>query len=156
MSLPARGRIDNPPGFYVAMLKEGIPVPDYFETSARRNARQAREREHFEKQTLVFEQSSQYEDYLRAELDRHIAEVLGEEQFSVLVKACLPECKNKYPNVPQPTLIEIAESSVRYDLRQSLPVLNFDEFRHGSKQSTLHRKLVQKGPFDVLLKKRLN
>ena len=136
-SIIQRGRIENPPGFYVSMLKENIPVPDCFETSARRTARQAREREYFEKQTLEFEQTSRYEEYLRTELDRHIAEVLGDEQFSVLVKACLPECKKKYPNVPQPTLIEIAESSVRCDLRQALPVLSFDEVIHGDRQSTL-------------------
>ena len=136
-SIIQRGRIENPPGFYVSMLKENIPVPDCFETSARRTARQAREREYFEKQTLEFEQTSRYEEYLRTELDRHIAEVLGEEQFSLLMKACIPECKKKYPNVPQPTLTEIAESSVRCDLRQALPVLSFEEFRHGDRQSTL-------------------
>jgi hypothetical protein len=136
-SIIQRGRIENPPGFYVSMLKENIPVPDCFETTARRTARQARERDYFEKQTLEFEQNSRYEEYLRTELDRHIAEVLGDEQFSVLVKACLPDCKKKYPNVPQPTLVEIAESSVRCDLRQALPVLSFDEFRQGHRQSTL-------------------
>jgi hypothetical protein len=136
-SIIQRGRIENPPGFYVSMLKENIPVPDCFETSARRTVRQAREREYFEKQTLQFEQTSRYEEYLRTELDHHIVEVLGDEQFSALVKTCLPECKKKYPNVPQPTLIEIAESSVRCDLRQTLPVLSFDEFRHGNRQSTL-------------------
>lgn len=136
-SIIQRGRIDNPPGFYVSMLKENIPVPDFFETSARRTARQAREREYFEKQTLEFEQNSRYEDYLRAELDRHIAEVLGEERFAALVKACLPECRKKYPNVPQPTVAEIAESCVRRELRESLPVLSFEEFRRGPQQSTL-------------------
>jgi Replication initiator protein A len=136
-SIIQRGRIDNPPGFYVSMLKENIPVPDCFETTARRTARRARERDYFEKQALEFEQNSRYEDYLRTELDRHIAEVLGEEQFAALVKACLPKCKKRYPNVPRPTLVEIAESSVRCELRQSLPVLSFDEFRDRPQQSTL-------------------
>jgi hypothetical protein len=136
-SIIQRGRIDNPPGFYVSMLKENIPVPDCFETTARRTARQIGERENFELQTLQFEQTSRYEDYLRAELDRHIGEILGEKQFSILVKTCLPACKKKYPNVPPATLIEIAESFVRSDLRQSLPVMTFDEFRQTSRQPTL-------------------
>ena len=136
-SIIQRGRIDNPPGFYISMPKENIPVPDYFETSARRAARQAREREHLDKQTLEFEQTYRYEEYLRTELDRHIAEIVGRSQFASLVKARIPECKKKYPNVQQATLTEIAESCVRCDIRESLAVLSFDVFQRGSQQANL-------------------
>lgn len=136
-SIIQRGRIENPPGFYVSMLKENIPVPDFFETTNRRNLRQGREREYFEKQTLAVEQTALYEDYVRTQLDRHITQVLGEVRFSEMVKTALPDCEKRYPNVPRSTLTEIAESSVRCSLRQALSVLSFEEFRRGTTQATL-------------------
>ena len=136
-SIVQRGRIENPPGFYVSMLKANIPVPDSFETSTQRKARQSKEREAFERQTLEFEQSARYQGYLRSELDIHISTAVGADQLALLIKSRLPECKKKYPNVPQSTLVEIAESYVRSDIRDSLPLLSFEEFRRSSMQGNL-------------------
>lgn len=131
------GKIANPPGFYVSMLRENIPVPDSFETSSRRKARQAQDREYFEKQTLELEQRFRYEEYVKTELDTYILTKVGETAFSLSVKNHLPECKKTYPNVPYSTLAEIAESCARRDIRDSLPLLTFDKFRHRSHQPSL-------------------
>jgi hypothetical protein len=136
-SIVARGHIDNPPGLYVSMLKNNIPVPDTFETSTRRRSREAREQDMFERQLVEWEQSFRYDDYVREEVDRHIVESLGAEEFKTLVEAKLPECRKKYPHVPNSTLMEIAEASARLDVRQSLALMPFDEFTRGAAQSRL-------------------
>jgi hypothetical protein len=38
-----RLRIENPPGFYIRMIERNLPVPEGFETSAKRKAREERE-----------------------------------------------------------------------------------------------------------------
>jgi hypothetical protein len=136
-SIVVRGRIDNPPGFYVAMLRENIPVPESFETRSRKEARLAREQEAFEAQNRRFELSARYEDYVRSELDRQINEVVGQNAFAALVAKKIPECRKRYPSVPTATLREIAESSVRIDLRDSMILLSFEEFSSGQGQARL-------------------
>jgi hypothetical protein len=136
-SIVGRGRIENPPGLYVSMLRANIPVPDDFETAARKRAREMRDQDHMERQMLEFGQSFRYEEYVRAEVDRHIREVLGEQGFAGRIQAKLPEARKKYPKVPQATLLEIAESAVRIDVRDELPMLSFEEFKSGGAQPLL-------------------
>ncbi len=136
-SIVQRGRIENPPGFYVSMLRENIPVPDNFGTTSRLRASEAREKQLFDKQVLIFERESRYEEYVRAELNRHITEVVGLCQFELLVKTKMPECRSKYPLIPAATLGEIAESSVRSELRDSLQVMSFQNFCRGAEQPKL-------------------
>jgi len=136
-SIIKRGRIENPPGFYVSMLRSNIPVPDDFETSARRRAQEVRDKENLERQVVEFERSSRYEEYVRAEVDRYVREILGEDQFKARVITKLPECRKRYPTVPDATLAEIAESSVRIDIRDSLPLLSYEQFKDDLGQSRL-------------------
>jgi Replication initiator protein A len=127
-----RGNIENPPGFYVSMLKNNIPIPDSFPTSARRRAQEIYDRQYAERQTIELEQRSRYEDYTLAEVDRHIREIVGQDKFETLVKAKVPDCRKRYPTVPEATLREIAESAVRIDIRDSIPLLNYEEFRNNA------------------------
>lgn len=136
-SIIAKGRIDNPPGFYVAMLKSNIPVPDTFETSARRRLREARERERVESEVREFQQREQYEGYVRSEVDRYVLEELPEGRFDSLVKAKVLVCRKNYPNVPHTTMMEIAESIVRREIRDNLPLLTFGEFVDRGAQTKL-------------------
>lgn len=136
-SIITKGRIDNPPGFYVAMLKNNIPVPDTFETSTGRRLRQVREQERMEQQAREWEQQQRYDEYVRTEVDRHVLEALSDGRFEALVKAKLPGCRKMYPNLPQPTLIEVAQSMVRREIRATLPLLSFKEFLAGGTQAKL-------------------
>jgi hypothetical protein len=132
-----RGRIENPPGFYVSMLQSNIPVPDGFETSARQRAREIREHENLERQFIELEQSSRYDDYVQIEVDKHVLDVLGKDELQAQIKRRMPEFRKIYPNVPHSTLTEIAESAIRMDIRHSLPLLSFEQFKTGGRQFTL-------------------
>jgi hypothetical protein len=66
----SRGKIDNPPGFYISLLRDKIIPPPTFETAAKRLAREAAEREAERRRQEAWE----------AEQDRLAAEEQAEEQ----------------------------------------------------------------------------
>jgi Replication initiator protein A len=134
-SIIDRGRIENPPGFYVAMLKSNIPVPDRFETSTKAHRRRMAEQAAGECLTLKAEQSCRYDEYVQGELNRHI-DSLGAE-FEELVKTKLPECQERFPRAPKSTLVEIARTHVRQQLTESLALMSFDLFCQGGSQPSL-------------------
>ena len=63
---------------------EPASASDSFPTAARRRAQDLRNQEILERQMIDFEQQSRYEEYVIGEVDRHIREVLGENQFDSL------------------------------------------------------------------------
>ena len=69
--------ITNPPGFLISLIESNMTVPESFETTAKRKAREESERKERDRraaedarQTLEFE----YDDYCREETERFIAE----------------------------------------------------------------------------------
>jgi hypothetical protein len=129
-----KNAIGNPQGFYISRLLENFPVPEHFETSAKRKLREEaewRQREEFaERQALEIA----YGEYRREEIDRYIAEHVPAQEFAALVKREKARRRAERGNLsplPAQTLTAIAERSVRSSLAEQLPIplLTIDEFR---------------------------
>ncbi len=133
------GKIENPPGFYITMLKNNIPVPDGFETSSRRLLREQSENKTIDKQRTEFEQRSSFDSYIQQELEKEITRI-GIDELRLRAELKLPECTSRYPRLPQKTLWEVAESYVRLDMRNSLPLMTFDLFVREGTQAQLFEK----------------
>lgn len=92
------GDYENPPGFYVYLLKNNIPVPDDFETSRKRGlreeARQTRERSDQERAELRLA----YEKYRSEEIDRYIEREFGPESFESLMAEKEQDFLSRSPN----------------------------------------------------------
>ncbi len=128
-ALVAAQRIDkNPPGFYVTFLRNNEPVPPSFETAAKRAAREGRQAEGSRRyyQQLALEQA--YEEYCQEEVDRHIREVLKRAEFEALVRARLAAVVKAYPRAKHEAAVEMSETAVRRDIRNSLPLLTLAAF----------------------------
>jgi len=127
-----KNAIRNPQGFYIARLQDNFPVPEYFETSARRKLReedeQRRREEFMERQALEIA----YGEYRREEIDRYIAERVPAPEFAAAVKKELARLRAEPRSVrfPPQTLKEMADRAARTRLAEQIPIplLALDEF----------------------------
>jgi len=124
--------IRNPPGFYISRLQENFPVPEHFETSAKRKLREEAERrrneERVERETLEIA----YGEYCRNEIDRYVAEQVPAPDFAKLVSRETSRLKaDRSTHLPPDTLRAMAERAVKKRLAEQIPIplLTFDQFR---------------------------
>jgi hypothetical protein len=78
----SEGAIKNPPGFYVVMLRENIPVPEGFETTAMREARKAAEEAERMDAYRIHQLQIEYDAYRNRMIDNYIATHLTAEELT--------------------------------------------------------------------------
>jgi hypothetical protein len=83
----SKGKITNPPGFYISLLQRDVPVPATFETSRTRNARERAEKE--QRQAFTDRQAAALaqEEAERQKLDAQIAALPAEARLALLAQA---------------------------------------------------------------------
>lgn len=123
------------------VLRSGPPwrgLPNQFgETSAKRLMREAstEERRRINLHRAELEQS--YERFCEEEIDRFLKTEMDEANFNSLVRRKIKDIKSTWPKLPDDTLTEIAERSVRADLKKTVPLPSFETFCCRSPQITL-------------------
>jgi hypothetical protein len=91
-------RIKNPPGFYIRLIEKNIPVPDGFETSAKRKAREDQERKDRDRrmsEDARQELEDDYERYCYQEVEQYIA--ANPAAFEAIKEAKAAEERKLYP-----------------------------------------------------------
>lgn len=134
----SRVPIVNPPGFYIHLIKADTPVPEKFETTARREAREERERE--EKERREAEEARQllewdYDDYCQQETERYIEE--NPAPFEAIKEAKLAEQRGQHPTFSLDMLTTFAIHEAKREVRKQLPLPTFEEFAAHKKEPTL-------------------
>lgn len=117
----------NPPGFYVALIRDKVPPPPGFATSRRvADGQQALE---FAEEEAIRQQkrTEAYEHYVQAELDRAAA-ALSSEDYAARLAAKRRHYSRQFPNLFSETLDHLAQQGVRNDLRETLRLQSFGEF----------------------------
>jgi hypothetical protein len=109
--------INNPPGFYLYLLKENITVPEDFETSRKR---QLREESHAEQERTNYEQAQReqaYEDYRHREINHYIES--HPEEYAQVFEERRRRFLEKYPKTAEwdPAVLE---STVRATTRTAI------------------------------------
>jgi hypothetical protein len=94
----ARGKITNPPGFYISLLQRDILVPTTFETSRARKARQDAESAQAEAIQKERQAALAAEEAERQKLDSEIAELPEEARLALLSQA-KADVLAKHPNM---------------------------------------------------------
>jgi hypothetical protein len=124
------GQFKNPPGFYVHLIREKIQPPETFETSRRREQREAARAAESEAHQRQFELEEAYRTYRTAEVDRHIADhVKPADLEELIVMRVSQRRKDQWSkNLPLQTIREIAEREVRSAIAEQIPLLFFEEF----------------------------
>jgi hypothetical protein len=133
-SIVRKGRIGNPPGLYVTMLRNNEPVPEGFETSAKRMERERARQAYLEVQSARWDMQQSYEQHVQTELERHV-EQMGPGEFDGLVGEELKAVKKEYPLMTPEQLETLATQRVRRDLRESMPLPSFEQFSKNPQKS---------------------
>ena len=125
--------ITNPTGYIVRLIEWNTPVPDGFETSAKREAREAQERKDRERRTAEEAQQElewEYEAYREAEVDRYIA--ANAAAFEALKNAKWDEDRQRFSFTTE----SMARLAARFEILKQLPLLTFQEFVDRKQQGT--------------------
>jgi hypothetical protein len=130
-------RIKNPPGFYIRLIEKNIPVPDNFETSAKRKARE--EAEHRERDRRAAEDARElleleYERYCDAETEQYI--LAHPDIFAATKAAKLQEERERPYGLSFESSEAMATRRAKWDIRAQVPLLTFEEFLERRKQGT--------------------
>jgi hypothetical protein len=123
--------ITNPAGFIVRLIEWNTPVPDGFETTAKRKVREARERAEQERRNAEEarqELESEYENYCDSEVDRYIQ--ANTEAFEALKAAKWKEGREKFSFTTE----TMAKLEARYEIRKQLHILTYEEYFSRKKQ----------------------
>lgn len=132
----SRSAINNPPGFYVYLLRENILPPEDFETSGRKKTREEAQKSEVRDKSrrLVLEES--YHEYCRAQIHAHLCR-LDEAVRQELLTAQIKEVRRQWGHLPPGTIEEIAHRRLENELRQQLPLPTLEEFSARNPQQSL-------------------
>jgi hypothetical protein len=122
--------INNPPGFYLYLLKENITVPDDFVTSRKRKLREAA---YAEREQATYEQirrEQAYEDYRHREINSYIES--HPDEYARVFEARRRRFLEKYPRADQwePSMLErTVAAAARTEIGDSyVSLYNFETF----------------------------
>jgi hypothetical protein len=128
-------RIKNPPGFYIRLIEKNIQVPDGFETSTKRKARE--EAEQRERNRRAAEDARElleleYDRYCDAETEEYI--LAHPDIFAALKDAKLQEERQHSYGLSFESAEAMATRRAKWDIREQTPLLTFEEFVERKKQ----------------------
>lgn len=132
------GTYHNPPGFYVYLVQNNVFVPASFETRGKRETQAAAENERARSLNEQAELEWAYDEYRRAELDRHIADVMPEAERKKLYEAKRRELLKQHPNIAawaEEDVNRVVHVAVQSEVNRQVKLESFDEFRARRKDS---------------------
>jgi hypothetical protein len=125
--------VRNPAGYIIHLIEWNTPVPDGFETSAKRKAREERDRRDREQRAAQEAQQqldSDYEAYRDAEVDRYIE--ANATTFEAMKDARWKEDRERFSFTTE----SMAKMAARFEIQKQLPLLTFEEFLVQKQQGT--------------------
>jgi hypothetical protein len=121
----------NPPGFYIAVLKENTPVPENFESSRKREKR-AEEQRRIEAERLRQAQlETEYEDYKRRHVQRYVEQELSRDEHEALIAEMKRTYLKQFSNAaewPAETLRSVAMNAALLEIAKRVPLMTLEEF----------------------------
>lgn len=124
----APGSFRNPPGFYIAVLRDDLRPPEDFETSAQRRQREQAAEQHGRDTAQRLETELTFEAYRRAEIERHWNDRKMTPEVRDAIERRKRELASRYRSVSRETLEEIASAAVQRDLSAALSLMSFEAF----------------------------
>jgi hypothetical protein len=133
------GRIRNPAGFYVTLLRENVSVPGHFETTRRREktdeARRQVAREEAERDAAL----NAYADHVAAHAEAYLQTPEGRREYESLVSAKRTETLRKFPVAaswkPQ-HLSDHVDAQARRELERRVAPVSFEEFARSRRDAS--------------------
>ena len=123
----ASGKIANPAGFYISILRRNATPPPTFESRAKRLARQEDERRRAAARQEEERFKAEYENYRVAEIEQYMR-LMPPGELEALKEAKRGETLLRFPGMPSHLIDRSAEREVRSALRNFVTIIPFEEF----------------------------
>jgi hypothetical protein len=127
-----RGRFYNPAGLYIRLIRENIKPPENFESSRKREVREAADRAWHQEEEEKARLEVAYIEYRDQTIERYIQKNYSKEFYASSVRAKKVELLKQDRQLKEKwndkTLTHIAERRLRHDIAARIPLLSFEEF----------------------------
>jgi hypothetical protein len=131
LSQAPAGKFTNPPGFYIYLIRDNIPVPESFETSRKKNIRQKIREAKENAVTERLKAESAYEDYQNEELEKAI-NALPPDEYNNLFVAQRDKLLKTYKQAKDwsdEMITNIVRGYIRSQIREKVEFADFETFR---------------------------
>jgi hypothetical protein len=125
------GTYRNPPGFFVHLVQNNVPVPESFETSRKRRIKLEAERDRSEEARERAALELEYEEYRREALDRYLEERLTASKRRERYEAKRKELLKQLPfakSWPDEEVREVVQAALRLEVEGEAGLMGFKEF----------------------------
>jgi len=125
------GKYTNPAGFYIHLVEENTPIPEQFETSAKRKVREdeeAEKRRREDERQAEQELEAEYFWYCSEAIDRYIAS-LDPTEVAELRRAKWQQMRETYPSMSEELINSFTDRETRQELGKRAPVMTIEEFK---------------------------
>jgi hypothetical protein len=129
------GTFRNPPGFYISVVRDNVPVPENFDSSRKRRDREANENKLAEELQATERRSLELEaafaEYRSAEVEAYIARNLTSGEHAAMIEEHKRSYVSQFRNAahwPAETLHSIACNAVAVEISRRAPILAFEDF----------------------------
>ena len=127
-----RGKFYNPAGLYIRLIRENVKPPENFESSRKRQVREAADRAWHQEQEEKARLEVAYIEYRDQTIERYIQKNYSKEFYASSVRAkeveLLKQDRQLKDKWNDQTLTHIAERRLRHDIAARIPLLSFEEF----------------------------
>jgi hypothetical protein len=134
-----RGKITNPAGFLIWAIESNLSVPVDFQTSRKKQLREAQEQAEVEQQLRILRLQDQYEQFCLEETDRCI-QAYEKDRLEAALREQMRIVRREQPEwfgrIPEATQKEVALSRLRSTVRETLDLPTFE---HWSKRDLQQR-----------------
>ncbi|MCI0623422.1 MAG: replication initiator protein A [Acidobacteria bacterium] len=141
-----RGKFYNPSGLYIRLIRENIKPPENFESSRKRQLREAADRAWHQEQEEKARLELVYIEYRDQTVERYIQKNYSKEFYASSVRAkkleLLAQDKRLRETWNDETLTRVAERRLRQDIAVRIPLLTMEEFRNQQKGRRSEQELL--------------
>jgi hypothetical protein len=128
------GKYTNPAGFYIHLVEQNTPVPEGFETNARRKAREEEKRRSDEERRAQQELETEYTWYRDNEIERFIG-ALDPAEVAAVREAKRQEMEAQHKS---PWIIDsFTEHETRRELAKRAPLMTIEQFKASREQGSV-------------------
>jgi hypothetical protein len=136
-----RGRITNPAGLYIWAIEENLPVPDHFETSARRRSRDEANRHQNATLSSAYQLQLDYDQFCLERVRFHMNTHMSGESVEAGIREHLNLLKREqrewFSRVPDAVRREVAITRFEAEVRQKLTLPALEQWTKSKVQAAL-------------------
>ena len=124
----ARSRIENPAGFHISLIENGVVPPADFETTRRRRAREETANRRAEAQQRRQQLDMAYNTYRRERVAAYIETPEGKAAYDTDLEQAKKKTLKQWRKLPASTIAQIAHHDVCHELAKRLNSMSFEEY----------------------------